>query len=163
MAEAVLQQETSYQRWTNFKWADVIRLTALTRVFTQHFLPNSNKDATKLGITNPEAWSRREETKVPEKKVVKQAITPPPEKTAASSGSKHFIISLVSDSDEEETPAGTDTTAPAAAASAAADDSADTSSPVGKKRKRGSCLENGCVGFLKTDVSVFSKRVCVML
>ena len=112
MAEAVLQQETSYQRWTNFKWADVIRLTVLTRVFTQHFLPNSNADATKLGITNPEAWSRREEAKkVAEKKVVKQAIIPPPEKTAASS---NFIISLVSSSDDEEAPAGTDT-APAAA------------------------------------------------
>ena len=156
MAEAVLQQETSYQRWTNFKWADVIRLTVLTRVFTQHFLPNSNADATKLGITNPEAWSRREEAKkVAEKKVVKQAIIPPPEKTAASS---NFIISLVSSSDDEEAPAGTDTApaaAPAAPASVAADYSADTSSPVGKKKKRGSCLENGCAGFLKTGVPGF--------
>ena len=132
MADDVLGIETSYQRWTNFKWADVLRLTALTRVFKQHFLPNSNGDAsTILGITDPETWTREQDPiPVPARKAVKREIIP--QKIPTASGSSNFIISLVSDSDEEETPAVSE--APAAAATSALD---NATSPVAKPKKRG--------------------------
>ena len=142
MAEAVLETQTSYQRWTNFKWEDMLRVTALTRVFTQHFLPNSDGDASKLGITNPESWTKRKETKkVPEKKDVKpESMNPTPEKTADVG--EDFLISLVTSSSDEEEPAAAAASAAAGSAAAASASvvTANSPSPTGKKKKRGSCL-----------------------
>jgi hypothetical protein len=145
MADSILGIQTSYQRWTNFLWNDVLRLMAYLRVFVMHFLPNSNGQASsKFKIKDPKQWSKLKDSPVKVKKVVKKRVDKTPQTLPSA---QNFIISLISD-DEDEAAAAK---APVASAS------------FSTKKKRGlynDCFvsfENVCFGIVKTCVCVVTK------